>query len=661
MRAHPQGSTVPERGSLVVKCGGIAMRVERDWLRNLIFSFDDARRFTQDSPIMPDVWLIAGMFYCRDSVARVDLLFTPFKTASPSELAAALQSALVEAQTPEAPSRPPRGVHREEELIWADGRPARRVVLRSSASLAVSQTNVAAALTLEELIVVAMPLTDWWSRNVKGNHQQKPSSSLKSTHDGDQLTWMRRVVGVMLLCGKTVSDHGDIARHEDAPAYLSADEAGRLLRARRSDAEKFADFMRDETGQKAEFDRLLDRADKIYQSVDRLLWRVNLNRGAFTAISRSVPTTKSDAARRVFNVNCESLCWAVVDSGIDPSHPALCEADGTSRVDRAYDFRDLRALLSLDSSPKTGPGAAHRGDDTEIRDRNSKRLRESLKAGRALDWATLLPLITIGAESPVRVPTHDHGTHVAGILAARKLTEDDHGEGVCPDIRLCDLRVLDNQGRGDEFALIAALQFIRYLNATSDRRVIHGVNLSLSLLHDVENYACGSTPVCEECERLVNSGVVVVAAAGNRGYERVLTPLGEIEAYRSISITDPGNCAALITVGSTHRFEPHTYGTSYFSSRGPTGDGRMKPDLLAPGEKIESTVLAHGFASKDGTSMAAPHVSGVAALLMARHSELMGKPAQIKKILCTSATDLGRERYFQGHGLVDALRALQSV
>jgi subtilisin family serine protease len=63
----------------------------------------------------------------------------------------------------------------------------------------------------------------------------------------------------------------------------------------------------------------------------------------------------------------------------------------------------------------------------------------------------------------------------------------------------------------------------------------------------------------------------------------------------------------------------------------------------------------------DGTSMAAPHVSGAAALLMSRHRELIGQPRRVKEILCASATDLGRERRFQGAGLVDVLRALQSV
>jgi subtilisin family serine protease len=187
------------------------------------------------------------------------------------------------------------------------------------------------------------------------------------------------------------------------------------------------------------------------------------------------------------------------------------------------------------------------------------------------------------------------------------------------------------------------------------------VNLSLSIKHDVANYACGRTPVCDEAERVVASGLVVVAAAGNDGRARYQTQQGEIEGYRSISITDPGNAEQVITVGATHRDEPHTYGVSYFSSRGPTGDGRRKPDLVAPGEKINAPVPDAGLRALDGTSMAAPHVSGAAALLLARHPELIGRPHEVKRTLCESATDLGREHFFQGHGMVDALRAIQAV
>ena len=156
--------------------------------------------------------------------------------------------------------------------------------------------------------------------------------------------------------------------------------------------------------------------------------------------------------------------------------------------------------------------------------------------------------------------------------------------------------------------------------------------------------------------------MVMVAAAGNKGFEADnVDQIRGTDGYRDTNITDPGNAEGVITVGSTHRKRPHDYGVSYFSSRGPTGDGRVKPDLVAPGEKIKGPTPNEGAEFKDGTSMAAPHVSGAAAMMMARNAELVGKPQRIKQILCDSTTDLGREEYFQGRGLLDILRALQSV
>jgi subtilisin family serine protease len=309
-------------------------------------------------------------------------------------------------------------------------------------------------------------------------------------------------------------------------------------------------------------------------------------------------------------------------------------------------------------------------DDATLRERAAA-LTDRLSSGRAIDWDELTPLFTIPHDSGYPAPDFDHGTHVAGILGADwhkkdwgdAYPADTHDDlvGVCPGLTLFDLRVLNDRGTGDEFTVMAALQFIRHLNSHRDQSAIHGANLSLSLKHDVANYACGRTPVCDECERVVSSGVVVIAAAGNDGYMRFTTPGGETDGYRSISISDPGNAEAVITVGATHRHAPHTYGVSYFSSRGPTGDGRYKPDLVAPGEKITAPITEDRAGTKDGTSMAAPHVSGAAVLLMARNRELLGNPARVKEILCSTATDLGRERYFQGAGMIDILRALQSV
>jgi subtilisin family serine protease len=146
-----------------------------------------------------------------------------------------------------------------------------------------------------------------------------------------------------------------------------------------------------------------------------------------------------------------------------------------------------------------------------------------------------------------------------------------------------------------------------------------------------------------------------------------------------LTINDPGNAEAAITVGSTHRDMPHIYGVSYFSSKGPTGDGRLKPDLVAPGEKIVSCQAGSGaggsvgaarapanaitayYKEDSGTSMAAPHVSGAIAAFLSIRREFIGRPERVKEIFMSSATDLRRDRYFQGSGLVDLMRAIQSV
>jgi subtilisin family serine protease len=175
-------------------------------------------------------------------------------------------------------------------------------------------------------------------------------------------------------------------------------------------------------------------------------------------------------------------------------------------------------------------------------------------------------------------------------------------------------------------------------------------------------------------DKLVRSGVVVVVAAGNTGYGAIQpASAGPMNAGFDITINDPGNADMAITVGSTHRDMPHIYGVSYFSSKGPTGDGRLKPDLVAPGEKIISCAAGKmleavrsdigdcEYLEDSGTSMAAPHVSGVIAAFLSVRREFIGRPEEVKKIFLSTATDLKRERYFQGHGLVDLMRAIQSV
>lgn len=379
---------------------------------------------------------------------------------------------------------------------------------------------------------------------------------------------------------------------------------------------------------------------------------VTANRQASSAVVRSRATIKADAAEQVFSVDCSSIGWAVVDSGIDARHPAFYDWDTTatpepvprrSRIPRAFNFVGVRGSLS-----------------------------DALNDGR-IDWPKALPHAEIDLSSipataqPSEVPRHQtytapvdpHGTHIAGIIGGWWPRPEEEFRGICPRIQLYDFRVLGDEGTGDEFSIVTALQAIRYINEQAGRFVIAGVNISLSVPHDVASHSTGWTPVCIECDRLVRSGVVVVTAAGNSGYAGAVHTLGR--DYRGASISDPGNAESVITVGSTHRSNPHRHGVSYFSSRGPTGDGRPKPDLLAPGEDIDGPVPDQGIAALHGTSQAAAHVSGAAAMLLARNRELIGRPERVKQILCATATDLGRERHYQGAGLVDVLRAMQSV
>jgi subtilisin family serine protease len=116
---------------------------------------------------------------------------------------------------------------------------------------------------------------------------------------------------------------------------------------------------------------------------------------------------------------------------------------------------------------------------------------------------------------------------------------------------------------------------------------------------------------------------------------------------------------------------PHIYGVSYFSSKGPTADGREKPDLVAPGERIVSCRSAKPndpspkgtarYVEMSGTSQAAPHVSGAIAAFLSIRQEFIGQPERVKEIFKGGATSLGRGAAFQGSGMLDLMRSIQSV
>ena len=382
---------------------------------------------------------------------------------------------------------------------------------------------------------------------------------------------------------------------------------------------------------------------------ERAIFRIWPDFKVKALINKSVSTVKADAARVSFAAMGEDIVWAVLDSGIDETHPHF-QQHKNLEAEPPLQHRDFTAL-----DPESGKPCED---------------------------------------------AYGHGTHVAGIIAgelsatpekplrvvARR--RDENGEvtfkptsgiktisGMAPKCKLLSLKVLDENGEGDASSLIAAINYIQELNGHGRRLHVHGVNMSVGYEFDPEWFACGQSPLCVEVDRLVRSGVVVVVAAGNSGYGWAQTePRGPVNAGLDLTINDPGNAELGITVGSTHRHMPHVYGVSYFSSKGPTGDGRLKPDLVAPGEKIVSCAAGAprqdieaaiegqcDYREDSGTSMAAPHVSGVIAAFLSVRQEFIGKPETVKQIFLDTATDLKRDRYFQGHGLIDLMRAIQSV
>jgi subtilisin family serine protease len=213
--------------------------------------------------------------------------------------------------------------------------------------------------------------------------------------------------------------------------------------------------------------------------------------------------------------------------------------------------------------------------------------------------------------------------------------------------------------------------------------LVHGIVLPLSFGWDVRNYACGRSPICAEVDRLVNSGVVVVTSVGNRSFD------SERNRVVEGGITDPGNAELAIGVGCTNRSAPEIYGASFFSSRGPTADGRNKPDLLAPGERLTvcaptpptAALPVRGRTQRrrkdakpttadtsrvdstyvDGTEFAAAHVAGAAAALLSVQPTLIGKPQELKDILLRTAVDLHRDHTYRGRGLLDVLAAVRAA
>lgn len=372
-----------------------------------------------------------------------------------------------------------------------------------------------------------------------------------------------------------------------------------------------------------EIESLRDR----YRSLSlKRLWR---DAGKRALIYQSRSTVQADAAQVAYRALGSGIGWAVLDSGIAAGHPHFQQPGLAETV-----------LAQWDCTQRGRARELRRSDGTGF----------------------------------VSLDGNGHGTHVAGIIAGQcdaplpgvEPSTPLRFAGMAPQARLYGLKVLDDDGNGRDSWIIKGVQQVAEINERAGELVVHGVNLSLGGYFDAESYGCGFTPLCNELRRLWRQGVVVVIAAGNEGLAWLVQNDGQAYPLNlDLSIGDPANLEEALAVGSVHKSSPHSYGVSYFSSRGPTADGRHKPDLVAPGEKIVSAHHRYDvddpstwMVEMSGTSMAAAHVSGLIAAFLSVRREFIGFPDRVKQLLLEQCLDLQRDPYMQGRGLPSLMRML---
>ncbi|MEH1017427.1 S8 family serine peptidase [Micromonospora sp. CPCC 206060] len=237
---------------------------------------------------------------------------------------------------------------------------------------------------------------------------------------------------------------------------------------------------------------------------------------------------------------------------------------------------------------------------------------------------------------------HGHGTHVAATIAGTGAGAGGKYRGVAPGAKLLVGKVLSNGGEGGESGIIAGMDWA----AHSGAKVV-----SMSLGGTAQG---GSDPMAEAVNQLTaETGVLFTIAAGNSGPD-------------ATTVGSPGIAAAALTVGAVD----DTDAVTSFSSRGPLVDGRLKPEITAPGRNIVAarasgtsmgTPVDDHYTSASGTSMATPHVAGAAAILAQQHPDWT--PERLKNQLVSSAkTTPDASVYDQGAGRTDVSRAVrQSV
>ncbi|WP_404331947.1 S8 family peptidase [Mesobacillus maritimus] len=243
-----------------------------------------------------------------------------------------------------------------------------------------------------------------------------------------------------------------------------------------------------------------------------------------------------------------------------------------------------------------------------------------------------------------------HGTHCAGDAAGNGASSGGKYVGPAPEANLVGVKVLDKLGSGSLSTVISGVDWCIQNQSQFNINI-----LSLSLGSDARQSA-EDDPVVKAVEKAWDNGMVVCVAAGNSG-------------PTSSTVASPGISPKVITVGAANDYnsvDRSDDGVADFSSRGPTIDGLMKPDLVTPGVNIISLRAPGSFLDKtnasarvdtnyfslSGTSMATPICAGVVAQMLQNNPNQ--SPDDVKLKLIQACDDMGRDEYTQGNGYLNA-------
>lgn len=241
-----------------------------------------------------------------------------------------------------------------------------------------------------------------------------------------------------------------------------------------------------------------------------------------------------------------------------------------------------------------------------------------------------------------------HGTFVAGVAAGNGYSSGGKYAGVAPEANIISVKVMNKEGGGSASRIVAGMQWV------ADNREKYNIRVVCLSLGSKASGAMKNDPLVTAVDQLWKQGIFVTAAAGNSGPKRG-------------TITTPGISPSIVTVGAVD--DKRTVDISddevaEFSSRGPVNGNILKPDVVAPGVNVVSLntdreytggprlySLEKAYTTMSGTSVAAPVVAGIAALIFEAYPEYT--PDKVKSLIMRYARNIDKNVYAQGRGLVD--------